>query len=197
MSKFQLFQCCATDYSNRIKVAEEERSYTLLQFTQNSSCFSSYRQLYIRFSAGVLSPLFRFRSNSSTLLVRDTFRSVESFHGSYGPQDEEPRHRPSTDAVGAAKGNLLVLGRDVQELTLVSRQEVQMQWLEYFLVERNNQTALKAEEARAHPPPKFTRTHRVLPYFPTLLHPRFTPPLNLAWLLGIVVLGFSEYILST
>ena len=34
--------------------------------------------------------------------------SAESLYAGYGPRDEEPRHRPSTDA--AAGGNLRVAG---------------------------------------------------------------------------------------
>jgi hypothetical protein len=57
----------------------------------------------------------------------------------------------------------------VHELT----KRVKFNCFEYFIVEQNIQMVFKEEqEAQAHPPPKFIRTHCVFYYFPTLLHPR-------------------------
>ncbi len=47
--------------------------------------------------------------------LRVALRQLETLHASHGPQDEELRHRPSTDA--AAGGDLRVAGRDEREVT--------------------------------------------------------------------------------
>ncbi len=113
--------------------------------------------------------LFGFRSESSTLLVRDTSQLARSRSTpATGPWIRS--HAPAVDW-RRCQGNLRVLGRDVHELT----KRVKFNGFEFFIVEQNIQMVLKEEqEAQAHPPPKFTRTHCVFYYFPTLLrlHPR-------------------------
>jgi hypothetical protein len=108
---------------------------------------------------------FRFINASSRRPV-----SPESIYASYGPRDEEPRHRSSNDA--GAGGNLRVSGRgrDTAAVRALPKGSFAIGF-EYFcrgteISEQRNKTGQR--KAIAHPP----QTHRVVSYFPTLLHPR-------------------------